>query len=119
MNIRTFTKFKMRISEEDLRKLEEHVKNNPDNIDYLDWAAFAFYSNGLFGKAIQAYRRLITYRPDNASYHYYLANSLFKNGELDPARLEWEKVIRIDTRGQFAVRSRRKLNQIEQTIDEV
>ena len=113
MNIRTFTKFKMRISPEDLRKLEEHVKNNPENLDYLDWAAFAFYSNGLFEKAITAYRKLISSRPDNASYHYYLANSLFKNGEVDSARMEWKKVIRIDTRGQFAVRSRRKLKQIE------
>jgi len=117
MNIRTFTKFKMRISPEDLRRLEEHVKNNPDNLDYLDWASFAFYSNGLFDKAIQGYRRLIATRPDNASYHYYLANSLFKSGDVDSARLEWEKVIHLDTRGQFAVRSKRKLNQIAQSAE--
>ena len=113
MNVRTFTNFNLKTSPEDLRKLEKHVENHPDNLDYLDWAAFAFYSNGLLDKAVAGYRRLISRRPDNASYHYYLGNCLFKKGDVDGARLEWEKVIYIDTRGRFADRCRRKLSQIE------
>ena len=110
MEAKTFTNFDMRISPEDLSRLEEHIAQHPDNIEYLDWAAFAFYCNGLLEKAVGAYRRLILIHPDNPSYHYYLGSALFKAGDLPSARLEWEKTIRIDVRGQFASRAQRKLD---------
>jgi len=113
LTARTFTNFKMRISAEDVKKLEERVRAHPDNLDYLDWAAFAFYSNGLFAKAIAGYKRLIASRTDNPSYHYYLANSLYRNGDINSAKREWNTVIKIDKRGQFTKRSKRKLHQLE------
>ena len=116
MATRTFTNFKMRISPEDVKKLEERIREHPDNLDYLDWAAFAFYSNGLFPKAIAGYKRLIAARAENPSYHYYLANSLYRNGDVESARREWNHVIKIDKRGKFALRSRRKLEQLNQSV---
>lgn len=118
MTTRTFTNFKMRISVQDVQKLEERIREHPDNLDYLDWAAFAFYSNGLFPKAIAGYKRLIASRPDNPSYHYYLANALYRNGDISSAIREWNTVIRIDTRGQFSLRSKRKLHQLEEVNPE-
>ena len=74
----TFTRYKHKISSEELQLLADKLVQNPENYDLMDWAAFAYYSHGDLDRAIEYYRKLVQWDPANASYHYYLANALFK-----------------------------------------
>ncbi len=114
---RTFTNFKLRISDEDLRDMEEALARNPGNKELLDWLAFAYYCNKMEDKAIECYRRLLTMEPDNASYHYYLGNAYFSKKLYSEAEKEWQKVLLLDKTGKFASRTRRKLEQISTASD--
>ncbi len=114
---RTFTNFKLRISEKDLRDMEEALARNPGNKELLDWLAFAYYCNKMEDKAIECYRRLLTMEPDNASYHYYLGNAYFSKKLYSEAEKEWQKVLLLDKTGKFTSRTRRKLEQISTASD--
>jgi tetratricopeptide (TPR) repeat protein len=105
----TFTKYKNRVSPRELLLLSTKLKENPGNLDLMDWVAFAYYSNGEMEQAIGYYQRLVAAAPGNASYHYYLGNALHKQGNLEAARNHWSKVMILDATGGFAERANRKL----------
>lgn len=111
----TFTRYKHKISTEELKLLASKLEEHPENLDLMDWAAFAFYSHGDLERAIGYYERLVVAKPENASYHYYLGNALHKQGEFEAARNHWSKVMILDTSGAFAERARRKLLILEET----
>lgn len=110
----TFTHYRIEIKAEDLEKLARRVEADPENVELLDWAAFAFYSNGMLEEAIRCYRELVKRSPANPSYHYYLGSALYKNGLHGAARVEWEKVLHLDGEGKFVKRCQRKLAQLEE-----
>lgn len=109
----TFTQYKQQVSQEELDLLQEKMKADPGNLDLLDWAAFAFYSHGHVDTAIDLYSKLLDAYPDNASYHYYLANTLYKKGDQPGAEEHWNRVLNLDSEGGFSERARRKLTNLK------
>lgn len=109
----TFTRYKHKISAEELQLLSGKLEQNPENYDLMDWAAFAYYSHGDLDRAIGYYIKLVTRFPENASYHYYLANALFKLEDAPGAAEHWNLVIQLDKTGAFSERARRKLQNME------
>ncbi len=108
----TFTHYRIEIKAKDLEKLAKRVEQDSHNTELMDWAAFAFYSNGMLEDAIRCYRTLVQKSPLNPSYHYYLGSALFKNGLHGAAKVGWEKVIHLDTEGKFTKSCYRKLAQL-------
>lgn len=105
----TFTRFNQKVGDEELALLETKIEEHPDNFDLMDWAAFAFYSNGHMDRAIRYYERLVRRFPDNPSYHYYLGNAEFRQGQRESAVNHWQRVLQLDTSGNFSKRAQRKL----------
>jgi tetratricopeptide (TPR) repeat protein len=109
----TFTRYKHKISSEELQLLADKLVQNPENYDLMDWAAFAYYSHGDLDRAIEYYRKLVQWDPANASYHYYLANALFKLSDVPGAAEHWTRVMQLDKTGAFSERARRKLMNLD------
>jgi tetratricopeptide (TPR) repeat protein len=114
----TFTRFHQKVGAEELAMLEKKLTENPDNFDLMDWAAFAFYSNGLMEKAIGYYERLVRRFPNNPSYHYYLGNAEFRTGKKESAVNHWQRVLQLDTSGNFSKRAQRKLDNKDEEEEE-
>lgn len=106
----TFTRFNHKVGPEELAMLQKRLEEHPDNFDLMDWAAFAFYSNGTMEQAVQYYERLVRRFPDNPSYHYYLGNAQFQLGQRESALNHWKRVLQLDTTGNFSKRAQRKLD---------
>lgn len=106
----TFTRFNQKVGPDELAMLEKKLEELPDNFDLMDWAAFAFYSNGQMDKAIGYYERLVRRFPNNPSYHYYLGNAQFRLGQKESAVNHWQRVLQLDTTGNFSKRAQRKLD---------
>ena len=105
----TFTRFNQKVGPDELAMLEQKLEEHPDNFDLMDWAAFAFYSNGKMEKAIGYYERLVRRFPENPSYHYYLGNAQYRTGQKESAVNHWRRVLQLDTSGNFSKRAQRKL----------
>jgi len=109
----SFTKYAKTATLEEIKRLEKLLVDSPQNRELLDWLAFAYYSHSVLDKAIEYYRRLVEMCPDNAGYHYYLGNSLYKANEDGAARVEWEKVLALDRNGQFTKSVKEKIAAID------
>ena len=51
--------------------------------------------------------------PSTASFHYFIANSYYKQGNLAEARREWEKAIELDVKGKFSRKARERLKLLK------
>lgn len=104
-----FTRYSRQISPEELEELEKALQESPDDLDVLDWIAFAHYSNGSYARAEQLYRKCVEQAPDIPSFQYFLGNCLFQLKQHDEARLRWRSVLELDSEGEFANKAREKL----------
>jgi len=104
--------------EVDLEHLEALLGEDPENVDLLDLAAFAYYSANLLFKARSAYQRLIELDADRASHHFYLANTLYKLNRFDEADVEWRAVERLDGDGQFGTKARERRHQLAEFLEQ-
>jgi len=73
-----------------LDTLESLVGEEPDNVDFLDWAAFVHYSNGNLAKAAEYYRRLLDLTEANPFAFYYIGEILFRSGQAQKAFAYWD-----------------------------
>ncbi len=111
-----FTNYSTKTSPEEIRKLEELLADNPDDIHILDWVAFTHYSNQNYVRAIELYLRLIEMEPQTASFHYFIANSYYKVGRKEEARDEWRKTIDLDVKGKFSRKAQERLELVEKEL---
>ena len=111
---RTFTDYARRTSDDEIAQLEALLTENPEDINILDWVAFTHYSNSNYPRAIELYERLLAKEPQTASFHYFLANALFKSGRHDEARRSWERAIELDVKGKFSRKARERLQLLDQ-----
>ncbi len=109
----TFTQYRQNVSNEELKLLTDRLAADPGNYDLMDWAAFAYYSHGQTEAAIETYQKLLAKFPENASYHYYLGNTLYRKGEVEAAKAHWNRVLGLDDTGGFADRAKRKLSNLK------
>ncbi|MBI4870071.1 MAG: tetratricopeptide repeat protein [Candidatus Riflebacteria bacterium] len=104
-----FTRYLKKVTDEDITRLEELARENPTDLDILDWLAFALYSSGRYERAVQVYEQCISLEPDMASFHYFLGSSCYQMGAMDRAEAEWRRVMEMDHDGKFRSRASEKL----------
>ena len=106
----TFTSYKrQQVSQEELDQLEALLAESPDDLQVMDWVAFAQYCTGNYPRAADLYRRCIDREPQTASYYYFLANAVYKLGDRDEAIRNWEMASNLDTVGLFRKKASEKL----------
>jgi tetratricopeptide (TPR) repeat protein len=75
----------------------------------LDYSYFALGSNysslGLYGSAIEYFRRAIILQPRKAQYHDFLGDAFLESGSMDSARAEFTRVLELDP-AQFSAHIR-------------
>ena len=100
------------VSQEELKGLEELLVESPDDLQILDWVAFAHYCSGSLERSIELYRRCIDREPQTASYYYFLGNALYKLGSSDDAVAAWQMAIDQDRAGMFRKKAQERLDKI-------
>jgi len=110
---RPFTNYSNKTSKEELEKLEALLAENPDDIHILDWVAFTHYSNQNFRRSIELYNLLLDKEPSTASFHYFIANSYYREGLPEKAKNAWEKAIELDVKGKFSKKARQRLAWVD------
>ncbi len=110
---RIFTNYSNKTSEEEIAKLEALLAENPEDIHILDWVAFTHYSNQNYKRAIELYMMLLAKEPTTASFHYFIANSYFRENSYGEARASWTKAIEYDVKGKFSKKARQRLEWLE------
>lgn len=108
----TFTQYRSNVSADELEVLARKLEEDPENFDLMDWAAFAFYSHGQCERARDTYTKLLARFPENPSYHYYLANTLYQLGEVEQATEYWRRTIGLDSEGAYSDRAKRKIQNL-------
>jgi tetratricopeptide (TPR) repeat protein len=108
------TSYKNRqVSEEELANLESLLEQNPDDIQVLDWVAFAHYCAGGYARAVELYRRCIDREPQTASYYYFLGNALYKQANEAEAVEAWEMACNLDRQGPFRKKAQERLGHVK------
>jgi tetratricopeptide (TPR) repeat protein len=106
----TFTSYRsQQVSQEELDRLEALLAESPDDLQVMDWVAFAQYCTGNYDRSIDLYRRCIDREPQTASYYYFLGNALYKKNAKDEAVRNWEMATNLDTVGLFRRKAEEKL----------
>ena len=94
----------------DLEKAEALVAQSPDDPNLRDWLAFQYYSQGFYGKAISAYEHLIENHSSKDEHHFYLGNAHYKNGDVEKALQQWQKVLDLDHNDKLVRKASLRIN---------
>lgn len=100
------------VSQEELKNLEELLSDNPEDLQIIDWVAFAHYCSGSLDRAVELYRRCIDREPQTASYYYFLGNALYKLGVAGEAEAAWQMAIDQDRSGMFRKKAQERLDKV-------
>jgi tetratricopeptide (TPR) repeat protein len=71
----------------------EKLSDNPYVMDTLGWV---YYKKGLYDSAISEFSDSLAKIPENAAVIYHLGMAYYKKGDLNKARVELEKALRLD-----------------------
>ena len=82
------------------------MKNRPEPHDTLGWA---YYKQGLSGRAISSFERALSIAPDNATYHYHLGLAYLKVGDANRGRASLTRAIELKPDSQTLTDARRVL----------
>ena len=93
------------------------VDEEPDNVDFLDWAAYVNYSNGNFATAADYYRRLLDLTTANPFAFYYLGEILFRSGKEEKAFAYWDELCETYPGHQLAEKARRTMALVRGVSD--
>lgn len=108
-----FTRYLKKVTDEDIVQLEEVLRQNPSDLDVLDWLAFALYSAGRFQRASELYERCVSLDPGAPSFHYFLGNCYYRMDDRPKAAAEWNRVLEIDSEGKFRSKAAEKLRLLD------
>ena len=81
----------------------------PNSADTLGWA---YYHNGAFSLAVPLFEDAVKRAPGNLAYRYHLGLTYQKLNETVLARAQFDKIIEVDPKSQFAERARQALSNI-------
>jgi len=76
-----------------LADVEALLQNDPDNPDFLDWAAFIHYCNGSFPQAQQYYERVLASGTETPYAYYYLGAIYYRTGQDPEAVAYWQQLV--------------------------
>ena len=100
------------VSEEELQDLETLLADTPDDLQIMDWVAFAHYCSGSLERAVELYRRCIDREPQTASYYYFLGNALYRLNAVPDAVAAWKMAIDQDRAGMFRKKAQERLDKV-------
>ena len=101
--------FKKRKFENRKKQLLSEVEKNPKDLDgHLILAKF-YYLNECYQEAIEVYKKLMQYYPENASVLYNLAVAYVANGNINIAKNLYLHVLKIDPQNKEAQKGLEKL----------
>lgn len=84
------------------KRLEDHIKKNPDDLDHLIMLGNLYFDRGRFDEALGTYQKALTGRPDNDDVRVDYAVCLYNTGKPMRAVEELERVIQNNPRHQTA-----------------
>ena len=65
---------------------------------------------------IETYDRITQIDPDNASQHYYLANSYYKANRVDDALRHWRRVVELKPKGKLGKKANDRIQKVEAAL---
>jgi tetratricopeptide (TPR) repeat protein len=81
-------------------------------------SANAFYSKGMYEKAIQQYEKLLGLNSESSELYYNLGNAYFKNNQLGRAILNFERAKKLNSKDEDLIFNLKLVNQkTEDKID--
>ncbi len=101
-------------SGEGIEEVRDMLKNDPDNLDLLDWLAFMLYTNNQLDEAIEIYKNLLGKSHKSETQHYYLGNAFCKKGLVKLAIEEWKQVVALDADGKLGKKAAVRIEQAQQ-----
>lgn len=99
------------VSEEELKSLEDLLAENPEDLQIIDWVAFAHYCSGSLDRAVELYRKCVDREPQTASYYYFLGNALYRLNAVDDAIANWKMAVDQDRSGMFRKKAQERLDK--------
>lgn len=100
------------VSDDEINSLETLLEASPEDLQILDWVAFAHYCRGGYDRAVELYRRCIDLEPQTASYYYFLGNALYKQSKEREAVEAWEMASSLDRQGPFRKKAEERLAHV-------
>jgi len=82
------------------------MKNRPEPHDTLGWA---YYKQGMSGRAISSFERALAIAPENATYHYHLGLAYLKIGDANRGRASLTRALELKPDPQTSTDARRVL----------
>ena len=67
----------------------------PDNANTADTLGWAYYNKGVYGSAINLFKEAVKKNPDNVTYNYHLGLAYARNKQVQQARQQLERVLKI------------------------
>src|SRR4029453_13295961 len=86
------------------------MKERPEPLDTLGWA---YYKQGLAGRALSSFERAIGISPHNATYQYHLGPAQLKVGNLPAGRVAPHRAIELKPGSPISADARRALDEAE------
>ena len=80
------------------------MKTRPEPHDTLGWA---YYKQGLSGRAISSFERALALAPENATYHYHLGLAYLKGGDVRQGRAALARALALKPDAQTSADAQR------------
>lgn len=100
-----------RRTDEAISLIEQAVAVDPINSSFLDSLGWAWYKKGDKRKAAELLEKALRYSRRNSTIHEHFGDVLRDLGQLDKARLQWEKAMEYSIEADAISRIRVKLNK--------
>ena len=91
------------------RHAKEKLPNDPNVMDTLGWV---YYKKELYDSAIGEFTDCLEKMPDNPTVSYHLGMAYYKKGDLEKARAELQKALKLDENFAGADEARRILAEL-------
>ena len=72
------------------------IRNNPDNITYLDTYAWVHFTIGDYEEALRIFEKIIVSGVDQGVYYDHYGDTLYKLGKTNEAIKQWKKARELD-----------------------
>lgn len=102
---------------EALPLFEKATVYTPDNPEYAYWQGLCFWANGMPEKERLSYMRGVGASPDNVPLLINLGHNLLEQGELNAARLQYEKVLAIAPQEDEALYNRGLIYHLQEDYE--
>lgn len=83
--------------DEALKLIQEALKSEPENPQYLDSLAWVYFKQGKFDLAEENLKKALKYETASATIHEHLGDVYQKQGKFDLAKAAWQKALTLSS----------------------